>query len=63
MATTYAAESIRYLGGGMISDLITYGLLASVFVVNAQRMFVETPKNILQVAQDPLGRIFRRRQK
>ena len=34
----------------MIFDLITYGLLASIFVVNTLRMFYEKPKNALQSA-------------
>jgi hypothetical protein len=37
-------------GGRMIFDFITYGLLASIFVVNTLRMFVEKPKKALQMA-------------
>jgi len=47
----------------MIFDLITYGLLASIFIVNTLRMFVEKPRNALQVAQLPWQRLLRRRQK
>lgn len=47
----------------MIFDLMTYGLLASVFVVNTLRMFVEKPKNALQAAPLPWERLLRRRSK
>jgi hypothetical protein len=47
----------------MIFDLITYGLLASVFVVNILRMFVEKPKNALQTNQLPWQRLLLRRSK
>jgi len=47
----------------MIFDLITYGLLASIFVVNILRMFVEKPKNALQTNQLPWERLLRRRSK
>lgn len=47
----------------MIFDLITYGLLASIFVVNTLRMFVEKPKNALQTSHLPWQRLLRRRSK
>ena len=47
----------------MIFDLITYGLLATIFVVNTLRMFVEKPKSALQTTQLPWERLLRRRQK
>jgi len=34
----------------MIFDFITYGLLASIFVVNTLRIFVDKPKKALQMA-------------
>jgi hypothetical protein len=46
----------------MIFDLITYGVLASIFVVNTLRMFINKP-NALQPAQLPWERLLRRRQK
>jgi hypothetical protein len=47
----------------MIFDLITYGLLASVFVVNTLRMFVDKPKNALQADQLRWERLLRRRRR
>ena len=47
----------------MIFDLITYGLLATIFVINTLRMFVEKPKRALQTTQLPWERLLRRRQK
>lgn len=47
----------------MIFDLITYGLLASIFVVNTLRMFIEKPKNALQTAPLPWQRWLGRRSK
>lgn len=47
----------------MIFDLITYGLLGSVFVVNTLRMFIDKPNKALQTAQLPWERLLRRRQK
>ena len=47
----------------MIFDLITYGLLASVFVVNTLRMFVDKPKNALPTTQLPWQRLLRPRSK
>jgi len=40
----------------MISDLAAYGLLASIFIVNGLRMFLEKPT---RVAQRPM-RLFER---
>ena len=31
----------------MIFDLLTYAILASIFVINTLRMFVDKPKNAL----------------
>jgi len=45
----------------MIFDLITYTLLASIFVVNTLRMFFEKPKNALQPAPLPWQRLLGRR--
>ena len=45
----------------MIFDLITYGLLASIFVVNTLRMFYEKPKNALQSTPLPWQRLLGRR--
>jgi len=33
----------------MVSDLITYALLASVFVVTGLRMFVEKPNKLTEI--------------
>lgn len=46
----------------MIFDLITYGLLGSIFIVNMLRMFIDKPKSSLQTAQLPWQRLLRRRQ-
>lgn len=45
----------------MVSDLITYGLLASIFILNGLRMFVEKPNKALEM---PLQRwhLLKRRQ-
>lgn len=32
----------------MVSDLIAYGLLASIFVLNGLRMFIEKPRMALK---------------
>ena len=45
----------------MIFDLITYVLLASIFVVNTLRMFFEKPKNAMQPALLPWQRLLGRR--
>lgn len=45
----------------MIFDIMTYGLLASIFVVQLLRMFVDKPKNNLQVEPLPWRRLLRRR--
>jgi hypothetical protein len=47
----------------MMFDLITYGLLASIFIVNTLRMFIDKPKNTLQAAPLSWQRLLRRRQK
>jgi len=47
----------------MIFDLITYGLLGSVFVVNTLRMFVDKPNKALQTARLPWERLLRRNRK
>lgn len=46
----------------MIFDLITYGLLGSVFVVNTLRMFIDKPNKALETTQLPWQRLLRRRQ-
>ena len=45
----------------MGSELITYGLLAGIFIVNGLRMFIEKPKTALQSAE-PRWQGFKRRQ-
>ena len=45
----------------MVSELITYGLLVSIFIVHGLRMFIEKPKKALQVPQQP-WHLFKRRQ-
>jgi len=45
----------------MVSDLITYGLLASIFIVNGLRMFIEKPNKALEVPLPP-WRLLKRRQ-
>ena len=49
---TFQVNSLNstHAGGRMIFDFITYGLLASIFVVNTLRMFVDKPKKALQMA-------------
>jgi len=47
----------------MIFDFITYGLLASIFVVNMLRMFIDKPNKALQTAELPWQRLLQRRQK
>lgn len=47
----------------MIFDFITYCLLASIFVVNTLRMFVEKPKNALPIDPLPWQRLLGRRSK
>ena len=46
----------------MGSELITYGLLASIFIVNGLRMFIEKPKKALEVAEQPWKRLKRRQE-
>lgn len=45
----------------MIFDLITYALLASIFVIHTLRMFVEKPKNAVQMSELPWPRWLKRR--
>ncbi len=45
----------------MVSDLITYGLLASIFVLNGLRMFIEKPRKALE-APLPLWHLLKRHQ-
>jgi len=47
----------------MIFDFITYGLLASIFIVNMLRMFIDKPNHAVQTAELPWQRLLRRRQK
>ena len=35
----------------MGSELITYGLLASIFIVNGLRMFIEKPRKAFEAAE------------
>jgi len=46
----------------MVSDLITYGLLASIFIVNGLRMFIEKPKMALEAPLPPWHFLKRRQQ-
>lgn len=46
----------------MVSDLITYGLLASIFIVIGLRMFIEKPKKALEVPQQPWHLLKRRQE-
>ncbi len=47
----------------MIFDLITYGLLGSIFVVNTLRLFIEKPNKALQAAHLPWERLLQRHRK
>jgi hypothetical protein len=47
----------------MFFDLVTYGLLASIFVVNTLRIFIDKPSNSLQRAALSWDRLLRRRLK
>ncbi len=40
----------------MLSDLISYGLLASIFVFTGLRMFIEKPNQIKQLSFRPWKR-------
>ena len=40
----------------MASELITYGLLASIFIVNGLRMFIEKPKKAREITERPWQR-------
>lgn len=44
----------------MGSELITYGLLASIFIVTGLRMFIEKPKKALELTEQPWPRLKRR---
>jgi hypothetical protein len=46
----------------MSSELITYGLLASIFIVTGLRMFIEKPKTALKVAEQPWQGLKRRQE-
>ena len=37
----------------MGSELITYGLLASIFIVTGLRMFIEKPKKAFEITEQP----------
>jgi hypothetical protein len=43
-------------GEQMIADLISYGLLASIFVVTGLRMFVEKPNKVKELPLAPWRR-------
>ena len=45
----------------MIFDWLTYAILASIFVVQTLRMFVEKPKNAELMAEQPWQRWLKRR--
>jgi hypothetical protein len=45
------------LGGTMLSDLISYGLLASIFVVTGLRNFIEKPNHANQFSLRPWRRV------
>ena len=40
----------------MASELITYGLLASIFIINGLRMFIEKPKKAFEITEQPWQR-------
>jgi hypothetical protein len=40
----------------MVSDTVTYGLLVSIFIVNALRMFIGKPNRISDFSVRLLGR-------
>jgi hypothetical protein len=49
---TQAQDSVASKTGGnqmMVSDLIMYGLLASIFIVTGLRMFVEKPNKLNEI--------------
>ena len=46
----------------MGSELITYGLLASIFIVTGLRMFIEKPKKAFEVTEQPWQRLKRRQE-
>ncbi len=45
----------------MFFDLLTYAILASIFVINTLRMFVEKPKSAVQSNPLPWQRLLKRR--
>ena len=46
----------------MGSELITYGLLASIFIVTGLRMFIEKPKAVREVGEQPWQGLKRRKE-
>jgi len=46
----------------MGSELITYGLLASIFIVTGLRIFIEKPKAAREVAEQPWQGLKRRQE-
>ena len=46
----------------MGSELITYGILASIFIVTGLRMFIEKPKKAREVTEQPWPRLKRRQE-
>lgn len=45
----YKGFHLRTLEAQMLADLLSYGLLVSVFVVTGLRMFVEKPNKLVEV--------------
>jgi hypothetical protein len=45
----------------MVADLIAYGLLASIFILNGLRLFVEKPRRALEFPLRPRLLLKRRR--
>ena len=45
---TGKAREIESNGGNTMSDLISYALLAGIFVITGLRMFVEKPKKLAE---------------
>jgi len=39
---------VRFNGGDKMSDLVSYALLAAIFVITGLRMFVEKPKKLAE---------------
>jgi hypothetical protein len=61
-ASGHWAAQFEMAGGTMVSDLITYGLLASIFILNGLRMFVEKPKKAEEVPLQPWHLLKRRQE-